>query len=111
VEEWVTQNCERVQKLRDEATVSYDYASSTRKLKKDLNCHIRTFRVGDSVYYRTPGLSETLEPSWQGPYIVQKALGGPSFKINVNGRSKCVHVRFLKQEVKRANLKQVKQKG
>jgi len=47
-------------------------------------------------------VSESLEPAWHGPYIVQEVLGGPSYKIDVDGKSKCVHVRFLKSEVKRA---------
>jgi len=107
VEEWVTQNIERVQQLRDEATVSYDQISSARKLRKDLNCHIRTFKVGDSVYYRTPRLSETLEPSWQGPYTVQEVLGGPSYKVDVDGKNKCVYVRFMKDAVKITQVKRV----
>jgi len=68
---------------------------------------VRKFDVGQSVYYRTPGLSESLEPSWQGPYVVEEALGGPSYKINIDGKSKNVHVRFLKQEMKRVTVKQV----
>jgi len=78
VAEWVTVNSERVQKLRDAATVNYQAVSEKRKQKHDKTSHERKFVEGQSVWYRTPGLSETLEPSWQGPYTIDKVLGGPS---------------------------------
>jgi len=78
VEEWVTLNYERVQKLWDEAMVKYMTDSARRKAKKNCNSQVRRFDVGQRVYYRTPRLSESLELSWQGLYIVVEALGGPS---------------------------------
>jgi len=107
VEEWVTHHSERAQQLRDEAVANYTHTSSIRKAKEDRHCHMRTFKVGDQVFYRTPGLTESLEPLWQGPYAVLEALVGPFYRIELDGKSKCVHIRFLKKEVKRADVKRV----
>jgi len=101
IEDWVNSNSERVQTLRDAAIVSYGEVSEKRKQKSDATCQVRTFDTGQSVWYRTPGLSETLEPAWQGPYVVEKALGGPSYIINFDGKLKNVRVRFLKANVQR----------
>ena len=53
--------------------------------------------MGQWVWYRIPGLSEALQPAWQGPYRVQKVLGQLSYRINVDGKGKNVHIKFLKQ--------------
>ena len=62
VDEWVAENCERVQQLRDEASANYQQTSDDRKAKLDKTSKMREFKVGQSVWYRTPGVSESLQP-------------------------------------------------
>ena len=99
LDEWVRGNCERVQELRDRASVNYHSTSEKRKSLKDKTCHDRSFSVGQWVWYRTPGLNEVLQPAWQGPYRVKEILGGLSYKIDVDGKGKNVHIKFLKEDV------------
>ena len=75
VEDWVADNCERTQQLRDEASVNYIRVSEARKDKVDKTAQVKVFTVGQEVWYRTPGLSEALQPSWHGPYRVVKVAG------------------------------------
>ena len=99
LDEWVRENCERVQVLRDKATANYHATSEKRKELKDKTCQDRSFRVGQWVWYRTPGLCEALQPAWQGPYRVEKVLGQLSYRIDVDGKGKNVHIKFLKEDV------------
>jgi len=101
VEEWVFENCERLQQLRDSAPANYHAVSEKRKHKLDSTCHVREFIVGDKVWYRIPGLSESLQPSWQGPYKIDKVLGCLSYRIDMNGKLKNVHINFIKQFAER----------
>jgi len=39
--------------------------------------------------------------------IVEKVLGGLSYRINLDGKSKNAHIRFLKEEIRRADVKRV----
>ena len=101
LDEWVGENCERVQDLRDRASVNYHSMSAKRKSLKDKTCHDRSFSVGQWEWYRTPGLSEVLQPAWQGPYRVKEVLGGLTYKIDVDGKTKNVHIKFLKEDVRK----------
>ena len=84
VEDWVRENCERVQQLRDEASAKYHETSEASEKLKDKTCRVRTFEVGQSVWYRTSGLSDSLHPSWEGPYVAEEVLGPLSYRINVD---------------------------
>jgi len=99
IEDWVAENAERVQQLRDKASASYHATSGRRKEQKDRTCQERDLEVGDSVWYRTPGLSESLEPSWQGPYTIDKVLGSLTYRIDIYGKPKTVHIKFLKRNM------------
>ena len=101
VEDWVADNCERIQQLRDEASANYIRVSEARKDKVDKTAQVRVFTVGQKVWYRTPGLSEALQPSWHGPYRVVKVAGPVSYVIDVEGKHRNVHVRFLKEHVEK----------
>ena len=102
MEDWVRENCERVQQLRDKASANYHSTSAKRKEKQDKTSHCREFVKGQRVWYRTPGLSEVLQPAWQGPYLIDKVLGGLSYRIDMGGKFKNVHVKFLKQDVSKS---------
>ena len=92
-------HCERVQELRDEASVNYHKTSEKQKELKDKTCQNRSFQVGQQVWYRIHGLSEVYNLQWQGPYRVQKVLGQLSYRIDVDGKGKNVHIKFLKADV------------
>ena len=96
VEQWVRENTEKVQALRDEASAKYREVSADRKDKWDKNTSTREFKLGQLVWYRSPGLNEALQPSWEGPYEIKKLLGPLTYQIEVNGRVKCTHISFLK---------------
>jgi len=81
-------NTERIQALRDEASVNYMVTSNKKKLTIDTTSRVREIAVDQSVWYRTPGLSESLQPSWQGPYEVTRALGGLTYAIDIEGKTK-----------------------
>ena len=97
VEQWVRENTEKVQAMRDEASANYRKASATRKEKWDRNSSPRDLKVGQLVWYRTPGLNEALQPSWEGPYKITQVAGPLSYKLDVKGKQKCVHIKFLKE--------------
>ena len=99
VDEGVADNCERVQQLRDEASANYQQTSDDRKSKLDKTSQMTEFKVGQSIWYRSPGHSESLQPSWQGPYLIEKVAGPLSYVIDVNGRPKNIYIKFLKENV------------
>ena len=75
VEQWVRENTEKVQALRDEASANYRQVSADRKDKWDKNTSTREFKLRQLVWYRSPGLNEILQPSWEGHYELKKLLG------------------------------------
>jgi len=87
--------------LKDEASANYYRSSGDRKEKRDRTFLKRDFKICQKVWYRTPGLSETLQLVWQGPYLVDKVLGDLSYRIDMDGKFKNVHVKFLKEDVSR----------
>ena len=96
VVDWIRENAERVQALRDEASANYREVSADRKTKWDKRTSARSFEVRQQVWYRSPGLNETLQPSWSGPYDIKNVLGPLSYEIQVNRKKKSAHVKFLK---------------
>ena len=97
VEQWVRENAEKVQAMRDKASANYRKASATTKEKWDRNSSPRDLKVGQLVWYRTLGLNEALQPSWEGPYNITQVAGPLSYKLDVKGKQKCVHIKFLKE--------------
>ena len=99
IEDWMKDNCERVQELRDKASANYRHMSNKRKELLDKTSHTREFKAGQRFWYRTPGLSEALQPAWQGPYEIREALNWLAYKLDMDGKSKNVHVKFLTEDV------------
>ena len=108
MEEWVMENTERIQALRVMAENKMRQGSKDRKEKLDLKSKDRTFKVGDSVLFRTPGLETKLAAKWEGPYKVVKVLGSVTYGIDVGlKRFKTVHVKFLKEFIQKREIKRV----
>jgi len=106
VEQWVITNTECVQAFKDEASANYHAASDKRKQLKDTTSKVREVAESWMVWYRTPSLSQCLQPSWQDPYEVTKVLGGLTYQIDVDGK-KIVHLKILKEDVQRMAIKRL----
>jgi len=57
LEEWVLDNCERVERLRESSALRMRETMEKRKVKWDNKSKDRQFAVGDEVLIRKPGLS------------------------------------------------------
>ena len=42
---------------------------------------LRTFKAGDLVLFKTPGMNNKLCDAWQGPFRVRKRLGEVNYEI------------------------------
>ena len=52
--------------------------------------------------YRAPGLETKLSESWVGPIEVLQVLGPMTYRVELSkGKSRVVHMRFLKDYVER----------
>ena len=102
LEEWIIENSERVQGLREKAVVNYKECSAVRKEKWDAQSKPREFQKGDKVLMRKSGINLKLSESWLGPYHVVKKNTPLSYKIDTGSRViNSVHIQLLKQFVQR----------
>ena len=72
LEEWVAENSDRVQNMREVALANQSANSDKRKADWDRKAQFCQFDKGDRVYMRKSGLNTKLEDSWVGPYKVLK---------------------------------------
>ena len=104
LEEWVADNCERVQRLRDKAVVNFKECSRIRKEVWDSKSKPKEFMKGDQVWMRKSGISTKLAESWLGPFTVVKRNSALSYKIDTGDRViDSVHIQLLKEFVSRDN--------
>ena len=75
LEDWVIQNTERVNDLREKAVVNCTDCSRERKKNWDKKAKLRTFEVGQLVLIRKAGLCEKLAQSWVGTILGGHNLG------------------------------------
>ena len=109
IEEWVVQNSERVQHMRETAVVQLTNTSQQRKKDWDKKAQFREFRKGEMVYLRKSGINTKLADSWAGPYKVEKRNSPLSYHINTGDRVlPSVHVQLLKLHTTRPPEQQVK---
>ena len=98
LDQWIAENTERVQRLRDKAKVNYKECSRIRKEKWDKTAKLRGFNVGDFVLMRKSGYCEKLSESWSGPYKVVKVNSPLSYQLDLGTRYKqSVHIQLLKK--------------
>ena len=97
IEQWVRENMEKVQSMRDQASAKYREVPAVGKGKWDKYTSQREFKVGQMVWYRYPELNEALQPSWKSPYKVKRLAGPLSYGIENNGKRKCANIKFLKE--------------
>ena len=104
LEDWLMVNAERVQSLREKATVTKQSVSKQRKQAWDAKAQAREFDRGDEVLMRKPGINTKLAESWEGPYTVVKRNSPLSYKINTGDRViPSVHVQLLKKYLTRSD--------
>ena len=72
LEQWIMENSERVQGLRDQAVVNLKQCSVLRKEKWDEISKPIEFQKGDQVLMRKSGMNLKLSESWLGPYEIVK---------------------------------------
>ena len=98
LQEWVTENSERVQGLRDVAVVNYKECSAVRKENWDSKSKPREFQKGEQVLMRKSGMNLKLSESWLGPYTITKKNSPVSYKVDTGSRViQSVHIQLLKQ--------------
>ena len=106
LEEWVMENTERVQNLRDKAVVSYKTCS---KEKWDVTSKPREFVPGYKVLLRKSGLNSKLTVTWLGPNVIVKKNSPLCYKIDTGSRRvNSVHIQLLKAYVEREEAATVK---
>ena len=72
LEQWVVENSERVQHMRDIAVANLTNTSEIRQKEWDRKAQIREFCKGDMVYLRKSGINTKLADSRAGPYKVER---------------------------------------
>ena len=109
LEQWVLENSERVQNLREQAVVNLKECSKLRKESWDKKAKPREFKKGDLVLMRKSGMNLKLSETWLGPYEIVKKNSPLSYKVNTGSRTiNSVHIQLLKAYVKRDDSSIVK---
>ena len=102
LEEWVMDNADRVQHMRETAVVNLTETTAQRKREWDKKAQVRQFDRGDKVYLRKAGLNTKLSDSWVGPYTVEKRNSPLSYRVHTGERIlQSVHVQLLKKYIPR----------
>ena len=102
LEQWVVNNRERVQRLRDKSVVNLIECSLLCKEKWDEKAKVREFKKGDKVLMRRSGMNTKLSENWLGPFEVVRKNSTLSYKINTGSWViNSVHIQLLKEYVHR----------
>ena len=106
--EWVADNIERVQAIRDKVALSFKEVSARRKEKLVKNSVMRKFKVGDSVLLRIPGIDGKLVAAWEGPYEIGKVVGPVTYELDLGSRrTRLAHVNTIKKFEENSGIKKV----
>ncbi len=108
--DWVVGLMDRLERMRDCAALGLSKSKEGRRKYYNKGCKMRTFKEGDLVLYRVPGMSCKLADSWEGPYKVLGKLGVVNYKIGKVGsekHAKVVHVNCLKRYRERAEIRRL----
>ena len=96
--DWILENQERVEHLRDVACSNLLQTSAKRRETWDRRAVDRSFSVGDKVWMRRPGLDLKLQESWIGPYTIKRKNSPVSYSIQTEHRLiPTVHIQQLKE--------------
>ncbi len=104
VEEWLL-------KLNDQLGIIHDMASSQEASASDKRAIIynrgksdRSLNVGEKVLMRIPGLHNSLQASWEGPYNINDKVSRVTFKVSKGDGhpTRLAHINNLKTYVDRS---------
>jgi len=99
--EFVQENSERIEHLREMGVLKLRETGDERKRKWDNKAKERGFKAEDEVLMRKAGLCGKLESSWSGPYTVIKQNSPLSYSIDMGDRKvPSVHVSLLKKYIR-----------
>jgi len=98
ITEFVLNNSERVEGLREASSLQLRENMKKRKEKWDKHAKVRKFQVGDEILARKPGLCGKLEDSWEGPYTVYAVNSPLSYGVNTGDRKiPSMHISLMKK--------------
>ena len=96
--DWIELNIERVESLREKSVATSAKAANARKENWDKKAKPRSFKVGDKVLVRKPGMCTKLEESWDGPFTVIKVNSPVSYAVDFGYRkSPSIHIQLMKE--------------
>ena len=98
ISDWVMENSERVQEIRDKVVLSQTEVSEERKKKLDKSAILRKFELGNKVMLRIPGLDAKLEDALEGPYEITAVLGSLMYELDIGRKKKRIaHFNSIKE--------------
>ena len=98
LEEWVLQNCDKIEVARDKAMSTKLEVASKRKQMWDKKAKLPMFVVGYKVLTRKPGLNIKIEESREGPFVITKVNSPLSYAVDTGNRKiPSVHVQLIKK--------------
>jgi len=96
--EFVIQNSERIEQLRESSSLRLRETGELRKSKWDVKSKERVFKVNDEVLMRKAGLCGKLESVWEGPYRVYQVNSRLSYGVDTGDRKiPSVHISLMKE--------------
>jgi len=103
--EFVVENSERVEHLRESSSLKLRETGESRKNKWDGKAKERGFSVGEEILMRKPGLCGKLETSWEGPYVILRENSPLTYAVDIGDRTiPSVHISLLKKYMRETEV-------
>ena len=95
---WVDQLNERLEILRDSASLTNAVARQKQNAHGTRSRSTRSYKPGDLVFTRIPGCRANLQASWEGPFTITKSIPPLNYEIQdtENTWSRITHINNLK---------------
>ena len=78
---WVHQLNDKLELLRDTATLTNQIARYKQNDHKAKSRSLRTYKPGDLVFTRIPGCRAVLQASWEGPFKIIKSIPPLNYEV------------------------------
>ncbi len=103
VSEWAEMLVDRLEMMRDSAVETGLKESQKRKEFYDDGKVERSLEVGDKIWVRIPGKADKFSDSWDGPYVVDKAVSRVNYRVKdiVTKKCKTIHINSAKKYFER----------
>ena len=98
VSAWAQQLNDKLEILRDAATLNNHQAREKQNSYKPNSKSIRVYKPGDLVFSRIPGCRANLQASWEGPFKITKSIPPLNYEVQDmdNTWSKITHINNLR---------------